>query len=488
MRLPPPPPLLAGEHANFQSLQSSHPPPSNQQPPIQSLNVNPHGSVGLKHFSNEASDYIPAQQTIGSIPPLRARMQFLAAGNLPSPNGNRLGGVHLRVPTSGQGNTLHIEPSQTNMNAHGMCPGQPINNFTPPFYLQPSNPGEVNQHTFILRGSAPPHALPPCAPYAGRPPIPFGCAPPQFTQPFAGPPFPPGFSPQQAQDPSPPGIQVQPPHGLNHLPLNSQAERAPQQQLNQHSVPIQHTHANFSSTVGLSSEQPWCQDLSSHTLARQCNQLVNEHNADQTHMQDLCSQESPDLDQKLSKDGKRKSRWDTNLDEQAVTGEDASNLLAEAPISNMEQQGQEEVPKHSSNEPAPWISKVSNQSREPKTIEEEVQQAVFHEQETELQKVISQQRGQEMEERDILSVRHDSSNLKEKLLKMTSDHRLEMANKRGKYAHHQGQGRKQEGDYYSLQRSKEQKGKGISKFVTDLMELQEDESTKLNRALGKIRD
>ncbi|KAI5056442.1 hypothetical protein GOP47_0028260 [Adiantum capillus-veneris] len=437
MQLPPPPTLSSG-NANLRPLQSSTTPSPNQ-PPVQSFNGNPHGSFAFKQFSNGASHVMPAQQPVGSTPTTsRPHMQFTAAGNLPPPSSNQQQGV----PTSGQGNKSHIEPRQTIMNAHVMRPGQPIN-FTPPFYPSHPRPGEAYLQ---VPGSTPQG----CGPLTGRPQSPFGCPPPQPTQPFAGSLLPPGLPPYQAQDPSPPGIHVQPPQSLNHLPLSSPAGRAPQQQLSQHSVPSQHTHTNSTSAVGLLSEQPQrCQDLSRHTLEGQSNRPIEEHDTEQTHLQDPCSQDCSALEQKPIKDGKRKSRWDTGFEEEAVTGEDSSNVLAEGPNSNMEQQGEAEVPKHISNEPAPWVPIMSNRSREQQTIEEEVQQAVFHEQEAALQKVISQQRGQEMEERDILSVRHDSSTLKEKLLKMTSNHRLEMANKRGKLTH-QGQDNTEIGNGYGV--------------------------------------
>lgn len=208
----------------------------------------------------------------------------------------------------------------------------------------------------------------------------------------------------------------------------------------------------MSSTSGLPSEQPqWCQDLPSNTFAGQSNELVKEENTAQTHLQDQRLQGLFSPEPKASKDGKRKSRWDTDTDEQAITCEDSSDVLTEGANICMEQ-GKTAV-KHilsPNREPAPWVLKASYESRDQQALEEEVQQAVFHEQEAAVQKVISQQRGPEMEQRDVLSVRHDSSTLKEKLLKMTSDHRLEMANKRGKFIHHHGQENLEIGNGYGV--------------------------------------
>lgn len=71
-------------------------------------------------------------------------------------------------------------------------------------------------------------------------------------------------------------------------------------------------------------------------------------------------------------------------------------------------------------------------------IEIAAQDAVLHEQEIATQKVIHSQRqargesGPSENNRDILSGRHDPNAIKEHLLKMTTDHRAEMASKRGK--------------------------------------------------------
>nr|XP_024386670.1 uncharacterized protein LOC112287660 isoform X2 [Physcomitrium patens] len=72
-------------------------------------------------------------------------------------------------------------------------------------------------------------------------------------------------------------------------------------------------------------------------------------------------------------------------------------------------------------------------------MEAAVQEAVLREQEASAHDVIAQHRRDnrafdtlDTSERDVLSARHDEGTLKEKLLKMTSEHRLEMASKRGR--------------------------------------------------------
>lgn len=71
-------------------------------------------------------------------------------------------------------------------------------------------------------------------------------------------------------------------------------------------------------------------------------------------------------------------------------------------------------------------------------IESAAQEAVLREQEIATQQIIQNQRqanstiGQVEDSKDILSGRYDPSALKEHLLKMTTDHRAEMASKRGK--------------------------------------------------------
>jgi polyglutamine-binding protein 1 len=74
-------------------------------------------------------------------------------------------------------------------------------------------------------------------------------------------------------------------------------------------------------------------------------------------------------------------------------------------------------------------------------IESAVQEAVLHAQDIETQQIIQSQRQAKMTSEsaeygvDILSSRQDPNALKEHLLKMTADHRTEMANKKGKPIH-----------------------------------------------------
>ncbi|XP_020597805.1 uncharacterized protein LOC110037489 isoform X2 [Phalaenopsis equestris] len=83
----------------------------------------------------------------------------------------------------------------------------------------------------------------------------------------------------------------------------------------------------------------------------------------------------------------------------------------------------------------------SSCARDSSDIESAAQVAVFREQEITTQQVINNQRlakaknGTLEDDHDILSGRHDPNSLKEHLLKMTSQHRAELSNKRGKFVH-----------------------------------------------------
>jgi hypothetical protein len=83
----------------------------------------------------------------------------------------------------------------------------------------------------------------------------------------------------------------------------------------------------------------------------------------------------------------------------------------------------------------------ANGSDSAANIESAVQEAVLHAQDVETQQVIQNQRHANTTSEptaygeDLLSNRRDPNALKEHLLKMTADHRAEMANKRGKPLH-----------------------------------------------------
>ncbi|KAL5221080.1 hypothetical protein ABZP36_025793 [Zizania latifolia] len=87
------------------------------------------------------------------------------------------------------------------------------------------------------------------------------------------------------------------------------------------------------------------------------------------------------------------------------------------------------------------VYEVADHSGSASNIESAVEEAVLHEQDIETQQVIQNQRqAKETSEstqygEDILSSRRDPNALKEHLLKMTAEHRAEMANKRGKPLH-----------------------------------------------------
>lgn len=416
------------------------------------------------------------QQRVGFAPTLRPHIQFPVAGHFPSQNSNQPGQPNSNAHPLGQLNPPHVEPGRMIINAHGMHSGHPGNNPMPPFYPQPPQLVQAYQGSHQIPGFTPPHALPAALPFAGggrSATAPFGCPPPHSTHIYAGSPVPlmppqipgfPQFHAHVSQDPLPPGINVQ--QAKNPIPLlpnasNSQSERSLQlqSQLDQqnqqgtiYQQPRRHTSLAFSSE-DISAGQPhWHQDSATQNLLEQSNQpdtsQTHGQSTEQPHLQDKRSQDSLSLEQKHKKDGKRKSRWDPAPDEQSTVDEGDSKLISESGGDGKEEGAMtnSEALKpilSPSQEPLACVPKNSSQFREEqRMLAEEVQQAVFQEQEAVVQKVIEQQRrpidGPEMEERDVLSVRHDSSTLKEKLLKMTSDHRMEMANKRGKFTH-QGQ-------------------------------------------------
>ncbi|KAG1346989.1 Pre-mRNA-processing protein 40C [Cocos nucifera] len=94
-------------------------------------------------------------------------------------------------------------------------------------------------------------------------------------------------------------------------------------------------------------------------------------------------------------------------------------------------------------------------SADVEVIESAAQLAVLHEQEVATQQVIQNQRqargtnGPVEDGKDILSGRYDPNVLKEHLLKITTDHRAEMANKRGKLIH-QDNGNMEIGNGYGV--------------------------------------
>ncbi|XP_038981632.1 uncharacterized protein LOC103697642 isoform X1 [Phoenix dactylifera] len=94
-------------------------------------------------------------------------------------------------------------------------------------------------------------------------------------------------------------------------------------------------------------------------------------------------------------------------------------------------------------------------SADAKVIESAAQLAVLHEQEIATQQIIQNQRqarganGPVEDSRDILSGRYDPNALKEHLLKITTDHRAEMTNKRGKLIH-QDNGNMEIGNGYGV--------------------------------------
>lgn len=159
---------------------------------------------------------------------------------------------------------------------------------------------------------------------------------------------------------------------------------------------------------------------------------------------------------KVQREGKRKSRWDSEPEKNQ--GEEQSAKENVKPSYCPPSQSDRVQTEHAlgisqgvsmslvENGNAFSASSKRFRARDADNIENAVQEAVLREQETATQQIISQQRQErrghdslEKDETDILSERHDSKALKEVLLKMTTDHRAEVSAKRGKLTHpHQG--------------------------------------------------
>ncbi|XP_057866322.2 uncharacterized protein LOC131073819 isoform X2 [Cryptomeria japonica] len=169
---------------------------------------------------------------------------------------------------------------------------------------------------------------------------------------------------------------------------------------------------------------------------------------------------------KSNREIKRKSRWDPVLEQNQAEEQSAEENVRSSCCSNSwSNNGQLEpaicVSQESSTpvveicSASPAVLKGFN-SFNKDNIENAVQDAVLREQEVATQYVINHQRqgrrgneGMDKEDKDILSERHDSKALKEVLLKMTTDHRTEVASKRAKL-NHPNQGNTEIGNGYGV--------------------------------------
>jgi hypothetical protein len=173
----------------------------------------------------------------------------------------------------------------------------------------------------------------------------------------------------------------------------------------------------------------------------------------QSHINtDVPHEKSGDLEaSEVQQPRKRKSRWDPISEEKESV---ASLAHQNGDLSSMKAAG---APPHSQNSwnlgPNSELGRnghslsglqFDNQSGPGMAITAAVQEAVLREQEASAHEIIAQQRQEkrpfhtmEMSEQDIMSARHDPGALKEKLVKMTSDYRMDMANKRGRPVQHE---------------------------------------------------
>ncbi|KAL3700471.1 hypothetical protein R1sor_018493 [Riccia sorocarpa] len=162
-------------------------------------------------------------------------------------------------------------------------------------------------------------------------------------------------------------------------------------------------------------------------------------------------QESSHDEPKLRREQRRKSRWDPLPEEQSANDNTPSQRGpgswqspgSDNPWRPVPGSGQPQAYSQNQNGFAGPVPNMDGGRNMDRSIESAVQAAVLREQETSAQEIISQQRREkrphetmEIAERDILSVRHDPNDLKEKLLRMTSEHRVDIASKRGRSSQH----------------------------------------------------
>ncbi|KAH9306559.1 hypothetical protein KI387_010963, partial [Taxus chinensis] len=169
---------------------------------------------------------------------------------------------------------------------------------------------------------------------------------------------------------------------------------------------------------------------------------------------------------KPQRENKRKSRWDPVLEQNQAEEHGANeSVKSSCSLASQSNSRQPQDAFYISQGLSMSVAEIGSafpavpkgfHSINEDNIENVVREAVLREQEVATQYVISHQRqerrgneGMEKEEKDILSERHDSKALKEVLLKMTTDHRTEVASKRAKLTHH-NQGNTEIGNGYGV--------------------------------------
>ncbi|CAM6119364.1 unnamed protein product [Calypogeia fissa] len=397
-------------------------------------------------------------------------------------------GVHPGPP--GPPGPPGIQASQL----HGEHPN-PSGHLGPPFsQVQSFAHGGPHQRPPPYMPSAPPPRGSFPSPNAGPQPPAFQGAPAQFQPPsFGGPPqHAPRLRPEHVQGGlhSPPfqpgGQSLHHPSHNNNAPYPSQgaAGGAVAPWHYPHPSPqMQSSHFNQSQQL-----EPWQQGFPQRPQGLHADSQSHQHGQHQSAFPPLQKQEAPpagyparqeqdssDDPPKPRRDQKRKSRWDP-VPEDRPAGNDVQNHPDQStwqpiqthsawqrgsasghpqgmiPVQNGGQNGRASAGPIVESRTTPDFERAveasrlhgqsntgSTTSRTTPAFEQAVQTAVLREQEHSAQDVISQQRrdnrsheGMEIAERDILSSRHDPSELKERLLRMTSDHRADMASKRGR--------------------------------------------------------
>ncbi|KAG6548471.1 hypothetical protein Mapa_009959 [Marchantia paleacea] len=177
---------------------------------------------------------------------------------------------------------------------------------------------------------------------------------------------------------------------------------------------------------------------------------VHQSQSFQSAQEKVTGQQDSSYDEpKLRREQKRKSRWDPVPEEQSTkdvlpqTDESWQSSLVEKSWYPGPCSGQPQGLLENQNGHSGLVSTANSRSNTVGSVELAVQAAVLREQENSAQEIISLQRREkrphetmEMAERDIMSLRHDPVDLKEKLLRMTSEHRVDMASKRGRSNQH----------------------------------------------------
>ncbi|KAJ7525371.1 hypothetical protein O6H91_17G047300 [Diphasiastrum complanatum] len=215
-------------------------------------------------------------------------------------------------------------------------------------------------------------------------------------------------------------------------PLNNEFRASSQGQ------PAQNQTLQPSSHMEMLNSQmpPWCNALPASNQLQESKQEPKNSAQQEGAKVDVAFEPA-----KLRSENKRKSRWDpvhieeSHEDQKSEHNPDSVSQLAPVPL--ILHQGHSPDGQEQNRLTSPG-SVFSRKNLPDDPLEEKIQAAVLHEQEEDVKAIINEQRQEkqghanENAVKDILSERHNPGMLKEKLLKMTSEHRAEVASKRAK--------------------------------------------------------